>query len=51
MGGSYDMSGNLVLMNVNKETEHLDYCRDSLKQREYIKKICDGGVAGVKFFK
>jgi hypothetical protein len=50
MGVSYDMSGNLVLMNVYKETDYLDFCRDSLKQREYIKKICDAGVAGVKFF-
>ena len=50
IGLSYDMSGNLVLMNVNKETEYLDFCRDSLEQREYIKKICDAGVLGVKFF-
>ena len=47
MGVSYDMSGNLVLLNVNKETEHLDYCRDSLKQREYIKTIC---YCGMNFF-
>jgi hypothetical protein len=50
MGLSYDMSGNLVLLNVNKETDYLDYCRNSLKQREFIKKICGAGVAGVKFF-
>ena len=43
MGVSYEMSGNLVLLNVKKETEYLDYCRDSLKQREFIKLICDEG--------
>ena len=50
LGLSYDNSGKLVLMNVNKERDHLDWCRESLKQREYIKSICDGGVRGAKYF-
>ena len=40
MGLSYDISGNMVLNDVMLEGEHLDYCKESLDQREFIKKVC-----------
>jgi hypothetical protein len=40
MGISYDLSGNMVLTGLNKEGDHLEYCSQSLAQREYIRKLC-----------
>jgi len=37
---SYDISGNLVSAGINLEGEHLEYCQQSLSQREFIKSIC-----------
>jgi hypothetical protein len=39
MADSYDISGNMVLLG-GQEQEHLEYCSSSLKQREYIEKLC-----------
>ena len=43
MGISYDLSGNMVISGLNPEGDHLEYCKASLSQREYIKKLCDYG--------
>jgi len=43
MGISYDLSGNMVISGLNAEGDHLEYCKASLSQREYIKKLCDYG--------
>jgi len=43
MGVSYDISGNMVINGVVPEGEHLDYCKESLTQREYIRKMCSSG--------
>lgn len=40
MANSYDISGNMVVFGGIEEQEHLDYCTSSLKQREYIQKLC-----------
>ena len=40
MGVSYDLSGNMVLTGLNAEGDHLEYCSQSLAQREYIRKLC-----------
>ena len=40
MGISYDISGNMVRNGIIVEGEHIDYCKSSLDQREYIRKIC-----------
>jgi len=40
MGVSYDLSGNMVLTGLNAEGYHLEYCNQSLAQREYIRKLC-----------
>ena len=40
MGISYDISGNMVRNGIVVECEHIDYCKSSLDQREYIRKIC-----------
>ena len=40
MGISYDISGNMVRNGIVVEGEHIDYCKSSLDQREYIRKIC-----------
>ena len=37
---SYDVSGNMVINGVELEGEHLDYCKKSLEQREFIRKMC-----------
>jgi hypothetical protein len=39
MADSYDISGNMVLLG-GQEQEHLEYCSSSLKQREFIEKLC-----------
>jgi len=40
MGISYDISGNMVRLDGVEEQEYLEYCASSLKQRDYIKKVC-----------
>ena len=40
MGISYDISGNMVRNGIVVEGDHIDYCKSSLDQREYIRKIC-----------
>lgn len=40
MANSYDISGNMVLLGAEEEHAHLEYCTSSLKQREYIQKVC-----------
>ena len=40
MGLSYDLSGNMVRNNMVLEGDHLEYCKESLTQRDYIKKLC-----------
>ena len=40
LGVSYDLSGNMVLTGLNPEGDHLEYCNQTLAQREYIKKLC-----------
>ena len=37
---SYDISGNMVQFEGIEEQEYLEYCSSSLKQREYIQKLC-----------
>tara|TARA_R110000868_G_scaffold37678_3_gene133044 strand:- start:5863 stop:6291 length:429 start_codon:yes stop_codon:yes gene_type:complete len=43
MGLSYDISGNMVLNGISPEGDHLEYCKESLSQREYIRKMCEYG--------
>ena len=40
MGISYDLSGNMVITGLNQEGDYLEYCSQSLAQREYIRKLC-----------
>ncbi len=40
MGVSYDLSGNMVITGLTPEGDHLEYCNQSLSQREYIRKLC-----------
>jgi hypothetical protein len=40
MGLSYDLSGNMVLTGLNAEGDYLEFCNQSLVQREYIRKLC-----------
>lgn len=40
LGVSYDISGNMVISGGETEGNYLDYCKQSLDQREYIKKLC-----------
>ena len=40
MGLSYDLSGNMVITQLVKEGDYLEYCKQSLDQREYIRKLC-----------
>ena len=40
LGLSYDLSGNMVVTGLSPEGDHLEYCSSSLKQREYIRKLC-----------
>lgn len=40
MANSYDISGNMVRLEGMEEQEYLEYCASSLKQREYIQKLC-----------
>jgi hypothetical protein len=40
MGLSYDISGNMVITGLETEGDYLEYCSQSLAQREYIRKLC-----------
>jgi hypothetical protein len=40
LSNSYDISGNMVRNGIIVEGDHIDYCKNSLDQREYIRKIC-----------
>jgi hypothetical protein len=48
MGTSIEISGDLVLYEVVVEGEYLDFCKNSLKERECIKLICDLGILVAK---
>lgn len=37
---SYQIAEDMVKNGVIKETSYLDYCKESLEQRDYIKKLC-----------
>ena len=43
MGISYDISGNLVMTGMEKEGDHLDFCKLSLEQRKFIEILCNYG--------
>ena len=43
---SYDIAGNMVLNGIQVEGEYLDYCKSSLDQREFIRKMCSFGYRG-----
>jgi hypothetical protein len=43
---SYDISGNMVMNGIAPEGEYLDYCKQSLEQREFIRKMCCVGYRG-----
>ena len=43
MNVSYDISGNMVNTGLNQENDHLEFCKESLNQREYIKMLCEYG--------
>jgi len=40
MEKSFDLSSKMVITGENQEGEHLEYCKGSLEQREYIRKVC-----------
>jgi hypothetical protein len=40
MGISYDISENMVRNGIVGEGRHIDYCKNSLDHREYIRKMC-----------
>jgi hypothetical protein len=46
MNVSYDISGNMVMNGVQPEGEYIDYCKESLEQREFIRKMCCAGFRG-----
>ena len=47
LGLSYDLAGNMVLNGIELEGTYLEYCKESLEQRDYIKKMCWVGNGGV----
>lgn len=40
MTSTYETTGGMVNTGLIKEGEHLEYCKESLNQREYIRKLC-----------
>jgi alpha-glucuronidase len=48
LGTSIEIAGDLVLNEVVVEGEYLDFCKNSLKQREFIKMVCDYGIRVAK---
>jgi hypothetical protein len=45
---SRQLSSNMVRSGLNKEVDHLEYCKASMGQRDYIKKMCVGGEHGYR---
>ena len=43
---SYDISSNLVDTGLILEGDHIDYCKSSLDQREFIRVMCSKGYRG-----
>ena len=43
---SYDISGNMVFNEIAKEGDYISYCKGSLDQREFIRKMCCVGYGG-----
>jgi hypothetical protein len=43
---SYDISANMSKNGVELEGEYLEYCKKSLDQREFIRKMCSVGYGG-----
>jgi hypothetical protein len=43
---SYDISGSLVETGIILEGDHIDYCKSSLDQREFIRVMCSKGYKG-----
>jgi hypothetical protein len=43
---SYDISSNLVDTGLILEGDHIDYCKSSLGQREFIRVMCSKGYRG-----
>jgi len=43
LGDSYEISKGWVLAGDIEENDHLEYCKNAMEQREYIKKICTAG--------
>ena len=44
---SFDLSGKMVITGENQEGDHLEYCKASLGQRDYIRRLClYGGELG-----
>jgi hypothetical protein len=46
MVDAYEISGNMVNNDLHPEGEYLDYCKSSLEQREFIRKMCCVGYRG-----
>ena len=40
MTESYDMSGNMVKIGAIQEQEYLEFCSQSLAQRDFVRKMC-----------
>ena len=43
---SYDLSGNMVVNEILQEGKYLSFCKESLEQREFIRKMCCVGYGG-----
>ena len=43
---SYDICSNMVMNGIQAEGDYLDYCKSSLDQREFIRKMCSFGYRG-----
>ena len=43
---SYDICSNMVMNGIQAEGDYLDYCKSSLDQREFIRKMCCVGNQG-----
>ena len=43
---SYDICSNMVMNGIQAEGYYLDYCKSSLDQREFIRKMCSFGYRG-----
>ena len=43
---SYDILGDMVMNGIQAEGDYLDYCKSSLDNREFIRKMCCAGYRG-----